>query len=100
MYNNTTHDYALRRIINKFPLAVLNFLTAFYVEGNLVTSHAAIARHYLGFWFWLDTMSSLPYGWMLSDNENRAEVEVTTRVNTMYYICCNSGCMTYFHCAT
>ena len=44
---------------------LINFNTAFYKKGNLVTSRKTIALNYLKFWFWLDLVASFPYDWMM-----------------------------------
>ncbi len=41
---------------------VLTMNTAFYREGKKIVKRKKIILNYLAFWFWLDLISSLPYG--------------------------------------
>lgn len=40
---------------------VLNFFTAFLVQGNLKASSKLIVRNYLKKWFWLDLLATFPW---------------------------------------
>ena len=40
---------------------LLNFNTAFYEKGFIVTNRFKIAINYLKLWFWLDLISTIPY---------------------------------------
>ena len=39
---------------------IFSFRTAYESNGSWVTSHDAIARNYMSFWFWIDAPSSVP----------------------------------------
>lgn len=41
---------------------LLTFNTAIFKKGNLVYDRKTIAVEYLKLWFWLDLISSFPYG--------------------------------------
>lgn len=41
---------------------LLNFHTAYYHKGELVNDHKKIAKNYLKTWFFVDILSSFPYG--------------------------------------
>lgn len=41
---------------------VFNFRTAYYDDGELVSSPMQIATRYFGGWFWIDIVATIPYG--------------------------------------
>lgn len=41
------------------------FNTGFYIKGNLIMNRKEIIKDYLKFWFWLDVIASMPYGWFI-----------------------------------
>jgi len=45
---------------------LLNFNTGFYNKSTLILQRAKIAKDYLGQWFWIDLVSSMPYTWILA----------------------------------
>jgi len=51
---------------------LLNFHTAYYLKGELVTDHKMIALNYLKTWLFIDLLSSFPYGMIdyFSDNDD------------------------------
>lgn len=41
----------------------MNFNTAYYSAGSLITTRSTIALNYVHLWLWLDLLSSVPYTW-------------------------------------
>ena len=45
----------------------LNFFTGYIDENNkLIMNHKQIAKHYLGLWFWIDLVATIPFETVLS----------------------------------
>ncbi|CAM9123551.1 unnamed protein product, partial [Chrysoparadoxa australica] len=57
---------------------VVNFCTAYLDDdGEVVTDRRLIARRYLRGWFWLDLISTLPFGLMLAATGSKALLRST-----------------------
>lgn len=44
---------------------VINFNTAFYHGGVVISSRREIALNYFKFWFWIDLIATIPYQTLL-----------------------------------
>jgi uncharacterized protein (DUF2164 family) len=44
----------------------LNFNTGIFIKTRLIMNRYKIATDYLGWWFWIDLVSSLPLTWILA----------------------------------
>jgi len=61
---------------------VLNFHTAIEVEGRLVFDHMQIMKTYLKKWFWIDTVASFPFTWVIDaifTDENKGNFTSTAQ---------------------
>jgi hypothetical protein len=47
----------------------LNFFTPIFLDNKFIQDHVVLAKHYFKFWFWVDFLSSIPYGLIFGHDE-------------------------------
>jgi hypothetical protein len=55
---------------------VLNLVTGYFEEGEIVDTQPTICRTYLGGWFWLDLAASFPYDEFSPDDSNAGSAKM------------------------
>ena len=52
----------------------LNFNTAFYQNGKMVTSRRDIAKYYLETWLFLDLIATFPFDWIVVAHYKESDI--------------------------
>ena len=68
-YDKLVTDFII--IIYLFDM-FLTFNTTYYSKGVKVSNRLKIAKHYLKFWFWFDSLSSFPFDYLISNYTDKS----------------------------
>jgi len=61
------------------PQTAINFNTAYYSAGSIITKRTTIALNYMHLWLWLDLLSSVPYTWFTDGLQTKSDQDIAEK---------------------